>query len=79
VLPFRELNVYSDGKAVLCCDDWNEEYVVGDLNTQSLGEIWRGEALTRARKAHLESRGADLSVCAKCNLWRDPGPAKLWA
>jgi len=79
VLPFRELNVYSDGKAVLCCDDWNEEYVVGDLNTQSLEEIWRGEALTRARQAHLESRGAELPVCAKCNLWRDPGPARLWA
>jgi len=79
VLPFRDMNVYSDGKAVLCCDDWNEEYVVGDLNTQSLGEIWRGEAFTRARRAHMEARGADVSVCAKCNFWRDAGPARLWA
>jgi len=79
VLPFRDLNIWSDGRAVLCCDDWNEEYVVGDLNTQTLAEIWRGEPLTRARRAHMESRGADIGVCAKCNLWRDPGPARLWA
>jgi len=62
VLPFRELNVYSDGKAVLCCDDWNEEYVVGDLNTQSLEEIWRGEALTRARQAHSSRAGRAAGV-----------------
>jgi hypothetical protein len=79
VLPFRDLNIWSDGKAVLCCDDWNEEYVVGDLNTQTLAEIWRGEPLTRARRAHMEARGSDVAVCAKCNLWRDPGPARLWA
>ena len=24
VLPFRDLNIWADGKAVLCCEDWNE-------------------------------------------------------
>jgi hypothetical protein len=39
VLPFQDLNIWSDGKAVLCCEDWNEEHVVGDLNTQTLPQI----------------------------------------
>lgn len=79
LLPFRELNVYSEGKVVLCCDDWNEEHVVGDLTTQHLRDIWRGEPMTQARRAHMEGRGADLAICAKCNFWRDAGQARLWS
>src|SRR5262249_10227943 len=36
VLPFSHLSIWADGKAVLCYDDWNEEFVVGDLNSQTL-------------------------------------------
>jgi hypothetical protein len=32
LLPFKELSIWADGKAVLCCEDWNEELIVGDLN-----------------------------------------------
>jgi radical SAM protein with 4Fe4S-binding SPASM domain len=80
ILPFREMNIWSDGRAVLCCDDWNEEHVVGDLNTQTLREIWQGEALHKARSLHLEKRGQEIEICAKCNMWREPSPgARLWS
>lgn len=80
VLPFRELNIWADGKAVLCCHDWNEELVVGDLNTQSLAEIWRGPALTRARELHRAERGRQMGICCKCNLWTAPSAgARLWS
>jgi Radical SAM superfamily/Iron-sulfur cluster-binding domain len=78
VRPFRELNVWADGKAVLCCNDWNEEYVVGDLNRESLVEVWQGEALKRARLLHLRGRGAEINLCANCNQWEAPGRARLW-
>lgn len=79
VLPFRELNIWADGKAVLCCNDWNEEYVVGDVNTQSIAEIWHGGALTKARELHMSNRGAELDICKKCNYWKEPKKfTKLW-
>ncbi len=79
VLPFQELNIWADGKAVLCCEDWNEEHVVGDLGTQSLIEIWRGEALSEVRKKHIAKRSCEVDLCAKCNNWHQPGfGAKLW-
>ena len=79
VLPFRELNIWSDGKAVLCCEDWNEEHVVGDLNTQSLSEIWRGAVLRQARRLHARLQGDQIGICARCNAWRKPSPtARLW-
>lgn len=80
VLPFRDLNIWADGKAVLCCEDWNESHIVGDFNFQSLNEIWTGEALTEARRKHMQKRGADLTICSLCNNWQSPGPGtRLWA
>lgn len=79
VLPFRELNIWADGRAVLCCNDWNEEYVVGDMNRESLKEIWHGKALRLARDAHARRRGNDLEICRKCNYWKNPKQfTRLW-
>jgi MoaA/NifB/PqqE/SkfB family radical SAM enzyme len=79
VLPFRELNIWADGKAVLCCEDWNEEYVVGDLNAETLSEIWHGSAMDAVRAKHLAGRGQEIDLCARCNNWRAPGMgARLW-
>jgi hypothetical protein len=79
VLPFKEMNFWADGKAVLCCDDWNEEHPVGDLNTASVAEIWTGQLLRDARQKHVDGRGGELEICARCNYWRDPSAgARLW-
>jgi radical SAM protein with 4Fe4S-binding SPASM domain len=79
-LPFDTLNIWADGKAVLCCEDWNEEHVVGDLKTQSLREVWQGERLNEVRRLHMERRGAEVEICGKCNSWRAPSPGtRLWA
>ena len=79
VLPFRDMSIWADGRAVLCCDDWNEEHVVGDLNTQSLAEIWNGAALHHARSLHMAGRGAELEICSRCNMWREASGARLWS
>lgn len=80
LLPFRELNIWSDGKAVLCCEDWNEENLVGDLNIQSLKEIWHGVALRHARHLHKIGQGHRIPICSKCNIWRKPSAgARLWS
>ncbi len=79
VLPFRELTIWADGNAVLCCDDWNEEHKVGDLNASSLADVWHGVALRHARKMHREGKGDTLAICARCNYWREPvSLARLW-
>jgi len=79
VLPFSDMDVWADGKAVLCCEDWNEECVVGDLNDESLAEVWLGPALSKARALHASGRGHDVSICSKCDQWRSPPPTvRLW-
>lgn len=80
VRPFREMNIWADGRAVLCCEDWNEQHVVGDLNRQTLQEIWRGAALRAVREAHSRGCGGDIAICGSCNQWIRPARfVKLWA
>jgi radical SAM protein with 4Fe4S-binding SPASM domain len=79
VLPFKDLNIWSDGKAVICCNDWNEEQVIGDITKQSLLEIWHGEAARKVRELHAKGAGDQLEICKKCNYWKEPSwGAKLW-
>lgn len=72
VLPFRDLNIWSNGQAVLCCNDWNARHVTGDLNTQSLAEVWQGAVFREARRLHQTRQGAQLPACAQCNQWIEP-------
>jgi radical SAM protein with 4Fe4S-binding SPASM domain len=80
MLPFRDLNIWADGKVVLCCEDWNEEFVVGDLNTQTIREIWHGPELTEVRRKHRARQGHAVSLCAKCDSWKSPSwGTRLWS
>lgn len=80
VLPFKELNIWADGKAVLCCEDWNEQHVIGDLNTQHLRDIWRGPEMTEVRRKHIAGEGHCVDLCSRCNAWKEPTwGARLWS
>jgi len=37
------IHIVEDGSVVLCCMDWKREVVLGDLNTETLVEVWNGK------------------------------------
>ena len=48
--PWSALSVLCDGRAVTCCMDYNGVQGVGDLNFQSVMEIWNGPVLSAIRR-----------------------------
>ena len=76
--PYEELAISWNGKASLCCLDFDLQHLVGNVNHQSIQSIWRSEELDRVR--NLLERGAYslLPICRQCNaskfqktsLWR---------
>lgn len=48
--PWHSLSVMADGRVVPCCRDVNGDYVLGDLKTQTLEEIWNGEKMKKLRQ-----------------------------
>lgn len=60
--------VLHDGKVAPCCNDLNGRGPIGDLATQTLHEIFKGEA--RARMIRLMKRGkrGEIDLCAGCDI-----------
>lgn len=62
----QEIMVLWDGRISLCCFDGEGEVTFGDLNTQSIREIYNGEKALQFRVAHTEGRRGELPLCATC-------------
>ena len=65
--PWKELVISAEGKAVLCCLDFNASMPVGDVTTQSLEEIWKGNALSKVRALLISGRQSEIPLCRGCN------------
>ena len=64
---FLDLSVTADGKAVVCCQDVRAMEVVGDLNTQSIKEIWQRGRMMDIRNMFAVGRKDDIPFCANCD------------
>jgi len=70
--PFSTLIINADGK-VGCCREKGTEHVVGDAFTQTIEEIWNGEAIKAWRREFLTG---NIETCKKeqhdmsCNLFK---------
>ena len=65
-LPFYNLTINVFGKVSPCTFDYKENIVVGDVNTESLVDIWNGRKLNEFRVMHLKKERhthVDCSVC----------------
>ncbi len=56
------------GKASVCCVDWNEEMVVGNVKDQSIYEIYNSERMDRMRLEHLIGKFKLLPKCKNCDI-----------
>lgn len=66
-LPFYSLAINIDGTVSACCVDWSHSVIVGDLNSQSLLDIWNSDRLRTFRLGQLTNRTQTNPVCAFCD------------
>ncbi len=68
---YQRLVIGADGLVMKCSNDEHGQELIGDVRKQSVHDIWHGEAMTRVREMHKQSRGfMQSSVCRKCYLPR---------
>ncbi|MFT6068484.1 MAG: radical SAM protein with 4Fe4S-binding SPASM domain [Bacteriovoracaceae bacterium] len=60
---------HSNGEVPLCCMDTKTKYKMGDLNGQSIKEVWSCETFTKMREIHTHRNREDLDLCNNCDLW----------
>jgi MoaA/NifB/PqqE/SkfB family radical SAM enzyme len=66
----RTLNICVDGTVALCAADLSRRVNCGDVNSQSLKEVWAG-VLKQYRDAQAAGKYGDLpQVCQDCRDWQ---------
>ncbi len=67
--PLQHLHVNPRGLCILCCQDYSESEVVGDLTTSSVREVLAGPGLARMRRMiyGLEPAPANF-ICRNCKF-----------
>ena len=63
---FYSISINSDGSVSLCFLDWARKLPIGDVRSQSLKEIWTGDALFEHQIAHLLGRRRENPTCGGC-------------
>lgn len=65
--PLQHLHITPHAKVVLCCEDYDEHHIVGDLNEQSLHEVLTGPALQLMRRwIYGREEAPDDFICRNC-------------
>jgi len=68
---YQRLVVGADGLVMKCSNDEENREVIGDLNKQTVHEVWHGEAMNRVRALHKRRQGfKESEVCRRCYLPR---------
>lgn len=62
--------IHVNGDVGLCCMDTNNKVHLGNINTQSIYEIWHNQILENIRNMHLSNRRAEIELCNGCTVWR---------
>jgi len=61
--------ILCDGRVVPCCMDYDATYVLGDVNNQTIKEIWEtSKQLKLLRKHHLEQTSDCFDFCKNCTV-----------
>jgi radical SAM protein with 4Fe4S-binding SPASM domain len=63
---FYSFSINSDGFASLCFLDWSRKLLIGDINEESVKNIWNGRKLHEYQKMFLMKRRKEHPICRKC-------------
>ena len=65
--PFEMITINPKGKIALCSEDLLFSEIMGDVNTESIKDIWMSEKYFEVRKKLLNGNRNCKSTCSKCD------------
>lgn len=65
--PFYQVLVDYDGSVLLCPHDWGKKLVVGNLNRQSIHDLWDSRVMRRVRR-NLANSDRNFAPCNVCDV-----------
>jgi len=69
VLPWSTLHITAMGRIALCPQDYDGKMNLGDVNRNTIAEIWNDESWRRVRRLHESGWRNEISFCRGCRLF----------
>ena len=66
--PFNTLIIRADCGVSLCCNDALGKFTLGNVEEQSLEEIWFGEKFSEIRNSIRRNMRNDIEICRECDM-----------
>ena len=63
--------IHANGEVGLCCMDTENSIPLGNINKQTISQIWSSGRLKGIREKHLSAERSFIPLCDKCTLWRE--------
>ena len=64
--PWQGLHIYWDGRVVPCCFDYDGKVILGNLNKETLEEVWNNKKMQELRKQFLTGKFKSNKLCKTC-------------
>ncbi len=64
----RQAFVLHDGRVTLCCTDYHQTTIIGDLKTHSLFEVWNSPRALKLRRDFIGGDLSDNPLCRDCTI-----------
>jgi radical SAM protein with 4Fe4S-binding SPASM domain len=65
-LLWTDMVISWNGDVPLCCNDYGNRMILGNINDQSIKEIWGGDKLRKIRELHKGGEFEKINICAQC-------------
>ena len=62
-----------NGDVALCASDYDGTEILGNVNSDSLLDIWNGKKINALRAHHTGGRFDKINNCSSCQVWKSPG------
>ena len=66
-LPFYSMAININGDVSMCCNDWQQKIIAGNIINDTLPHIWRSEATHKFQLLQLEKKRKQHPICSLCS------------
>ena len=67
--PWKHMTVTWNGDVVPCCVDYDNRYILGNVEQETLTEIWNGERMRTLRREFMQDEVTN-PLCGNCEALR---------
>lgn len=66
--PLERMHILADGRVIFCCQDWGHNHILGNVQNNSIEEIWMSDSYNQYRSNLYNKKLPAPELCKKCIL-----------